>query len=593
MINSANHYTVSDILKTDAPLKYVVPKYQREYIWGKRDWENLFDDVFYNDPGHFLGSIICINRSTDALTLQEMEIVDGQQRLTTLSLLYAAIYSWLSNQEDLSEDEHHELLDLRLRLVLKTDRNVLRVEPSYQGQNNEDYRAKLAELGLGKDVEAPSYAGNRRIYRAFNYFLRRLDEVNEQGGPVFDRTRLQDFLLRVGQASLVKIEVSSHSDAFTLFESLNNRGVPLSAVDLIKNKLLAALEKKDIASIDENFDRWNSLLRNLGDDYTVQERFLRHYYNAFIHDEAIHVSGVSLATRSTIIKVYEELIDRDVEGLFQDLHEKAKLYGILANPEANGGSQATVEHFLDLERIGGAQAHVLLLYLMSRGDPQVVTDIAEFLVRYTVRRNLTDTPPTRDVPRIFMDLTEELRQHAPSEAPGIVRRHLTAAGNAASDDGFFERLKGDIYEDNTAVARFVLCRIEREQRTKETMTDLWARDRQGKYIWTVEHIFPQGQNIPRDWVNMISGGDAAKASQYRAEYVHKLGNLTLTGYNPNLGAKSFLEKRDRRDRAGKEVGYRNGLSLNHELVHRDRWRVEDIQRRTDELANMAMELFKL
>ena len=335
------------------------------------------------------------------------------------------------------------------------------------------------------------------------------------------------------------------------------------------------------------------MLRNLGDDYTVQERFLRHYYNAFIHEDGIRVTGVSLATRSNIIRVYEELIGRDVEGIFEDLYVKSKLYGSLANPEANGDSHEAVQHFLDLERIGGAQAHVLLLYLMSRGDPGAVADIAEFLVRYTVRRNLTDTPPTRDVPRIFMALTEQLREHATNEAPGIVRRFLTATGNAASDELFSERLKGDIYEDNTAVARFILCRMERERRTKETMTDLWARDRQGKYVWTVEHIFPQGQNIPKDWVEMVAGGDASKANQYRAEFVHKLGNLTLTGYNPNLGAKSFLEKRDRQDRSGKEVGYRNGLALNRDLVDRDRWTVEDIQRRTDELARQAMELFRL
>ena len=89
------------------------------------------------------------------------------------------------------------------------------------------------------------------------------------------------FLDKVSQACLVKIEVASHADAYTLFESLNNRGMPLTAIDLIKNKLLARLETTEPGKVDHYFDVWNKLLGYLGDDYSVQERFFRHYYNAF------------------------------------------------------------------------------------------------------------------------------------------------------------------------------------------------------------------------------------------------------------------------------------------------------------------------
>ena len=92
MIKSVNNYPVSQLFDIEANVVYVIPRYQREYTWGKNQWENLFDDLRENESGYFLGSIICINQSIDALSEQNLELVDGQQRLTTLSLLFAAVY---------------------------------------------------------------------------------------------------------------------------------------------------------------------------------------------------------------------------------------------------------------------------------------------------------------------------------------------------------------------------------------------------------------------------------------------------------------------------------------------------------------------
>ena len=139
----------------------------------------------------------------------------------------------------------------------------------------------------------------------------------------------------------------------------------------------------------------------------------------------------------------------------------------------------------------------------------------------------------------------------------------------------------------------MLCKIEESQQTKEKFTDLWKRDSSGDYVWTVEHIFPQGPNIPESWVKMIAGGDESKAKEYREQHVHKLGNLTITGYNSKLGNKSFVEKRDRKDAAGKFVGYKNGLHLNSELREKDSWTVGDIGARTKALVEQALKLFSI
>lgn len=341
---------------------------------------------------------------------------------------------------------------------------------------------------------------------------------------------------------------------------MNNRGEPLSALDLIKNKLLAVLEKQQADNIDENFKKWNRLLKNLTDNYSIQERYLRQFYNAFKFKDAIFVKGATLATRSNIIQIYEKLIDKDAKAVFGDLFEKSKLYNWIIAPDDDALAPKVAQQFRDLERIGGAPAYVLLLYLLADRSSADIAAVSEFLVKFLVRRNLTDQPPTRDLARNFIALIDVLRSQPTTDALEIIPEEFRKQGWIAPDDMFRAKLEGNLYEENVDATRFVLCKIEESHQTKEKFTDLWKHDSQGDFIWTVEHIFPQGLNIPDSWVKMIAGGDLTKAKELRELHVHKLGNLTLTGFNSKLGNKSFVEKRDRKDAAAKFVGIRAGCT---------------------------------
>ena len=590
MITSAKDYPVLDILKSDANVKYVIPKYQRSYIWGKWNWEVLFDDIVESDGGHFLGSIICIDHGLDALRTRPLEMIDGQQRLTTLSLLYAALYKWIKSRDDLTEEQRLELLNLKRRLVLKDDQTSLKLEPSYQSSNYQDYMAALQEAGILSDVPIPPGAGNRRIIQAYRYFWDRLNN-----GDVWNLYSVLELLDKVNGAVMVKIEVNSHSDAFTLFESLNNRGVPLSALDLIKNKLLAELEKQKIDTIDVNFYKWNHLLENLSEDSAVQQRFLRQFYSAFKYKEKVGVEGIGRATRSTLIRIYEKLIDSRAKWIFEELCDKGKVYNRLVNSSNEANSKEVEILIQNLDRIGGVASYSFLLFMLSELNPsnEEIVSVLNTLIPYFVRRNLTDKPPTRDLDQIFIDLNSLCLKSQESGMPDIVKGFLSNPVRCASDEDFKKKLSGDIYEDNVGVTRFILCSIEEYHQTREKLTDLWKRDEKGHYIWTVEHIFPQGENIPQPWIDMIAGGDKQKAEEYRKQYVHKLGNLTLTGYNSKLGNKSFEEKKNRTDRDGNDVGYLNGLFLNKSLCQKDGWTIEDINCRTDQLVVEAVELFKI
>src|SRR5699024_8974809 len=114
----------------------------------------------------------------------------------------------------------------------------------------------------------------------------------------------------------------SHADAFTLFESLNNRGVPLTPIDLIKNTLLAQAERTPGTNLDDAYDQWREWLTLLGDDYKTQERFFRYFYMAMRGESDIAVPGITVATKSNLIRIYEELITRDVKTLMSRLTEE-------------------------------------------------------------------------------------------------------------------------------------------------------------------------------------------------------------------------------------------------------------------------------
>ncbi len=592
MIKSVYNYPVSTLLDIESGVVYAIPRYQREYTWSRAQWDALFDDLLENEPNYFLGSIICINQSQDALSVQSLELVDGQQRMTTLSLLLAAIYQSFRVLPNLGMEQQIELYNLKHKLVLKKKSDQPRLIPQVQNYNQQDYFAVLGKAGILDDVEQVQHAGNRRVLKAYRHFLWRIEQyLQELSEPV---AGLQALLDKVNTATLVKIEVAGHSDAYTLFESLNNRGVPLTAIDLIKNKLLAVLEAKDSGSIDKHYNRWKKVIDALGDDYAVQERFFRQYYNAFKSDLKDIVS-VPVATKSNLMQVYEKLIAHDAESFLQAMIRLSAHYAQIVGYRAVPEQPKLSGLLLSLDRIQGAAAYLLLMVLFERKDTleleqEHLEQVVHFLIAFFVRRNTTDLPPTRDLTRIFMDVAETVLALKGQAVVSHIQQRLT--GESASDEQFEKSLKGPIYEDNKAVCRFVLCALEESRMTVETRVDLWAL--KGKqYVWTIEHIFPQGENIPDTWVQMIANGDAALAEQHRQTYAHCLGNLTISGYNSALGNKSFAEKQSRLDSQGRKVGYNNGLHLNQALVNETSWTVDKLKARTDLLVQEVLQKYPL
>ena len=613
MIKTVDQTTVADIFSINSDKVYRIPKYQREYTWGINDWDALFNDVIENDYGYFLGSYICVN--SGSLNGTVLEVIDGQQRFSTLSLLLTALYEKLSALEGQMElEDKTDLSNLRSELANKkqiltaagrkfdyTQRLILQK----QNMNDEDFSYILSEKGvISAKKSRPLNFGNRRIAKAYRHFIKLIEddveEIKTENPNADDISALFSIKSKFEQAVLVGIEVDTNKDAYMLFESLNHRGVPLSALDLIKNTLIAQAATE--AEADNSYEIWKQILSNVGqDDYAVQERFFRQYYNAFreelnapykVPDKKYYLGY--LATRTTLLDIYEKMIKSDYGTLLDDLLAKSQKYSLIVNNSDE--EYAYTPALQDLERISGAPSYILMLYIMSNQAELGLTDdhlnsIIKTLITFFVRRNVTDVPSTRKLTQLFIDIITEAKLLQGDDVVNVIHDRLQAV--AASDELFEEKLRGSIYYENPEATRFMLCSIEAQHQTKEIYSDLWARDNSKKYIWTIEHIFPEGENIPDAWVDMIAGGDKTLAKQYRSDYVHTLGNLTITGYNQNLSNMAFEQKRDRKSKdKTKDVGYRNGLYLNQDVVNEDTWTIKKITDRIDSIVKTLLDMYK-
>lgn len=598
MISSVQDYPVSHYFNPDAAQRFFIPKYQREYVWKPKDWEALFNDLEDSPKGYFLGSIICVNNQKDSMAGGRLELIDGQQRFTTISLLFCALYDRLKAHPDPDDDFNVELVNLKNRLFIKST-NQWRFEPSEQAQNKADFQKVLSDL-FPKLVVAPkglSYFGNRRIAKAYGYFRERLQPLTiEQALALLDKLKA---------AVLVKIEVPSHSDAFVLFETINNRGIPLSAIDIIKNNLLAELDKRPDYGIDRAFHEWKDLI-DLLPDPAVQERFLRQLYNMFKYLKRVEVKGCTRATRSNLITIYDTLLRKRPVRLFHALQAKGKIYSALINPavaKAEWG-ETTAGALQDLQRLGAAPAYAFLLWVSQVAQSQgwnegaALSRLAAFLTKWFFWRNLTDMPPTRELDPMFMelvaDLLKQLRRGAITDLDNFVRQANDWLQSRAAPENVCEsRLKGDVYLENYEATRFMLCKLEEAHQTRETKRDLWVHDTNDRPVFTVEHILPKTENLGPGWIAMLERAGKDTADAIRQHCAHQLGNLTLSGYNSKLGTMEFSKKRDRQSDKGDFIGYRNGLYLNCDLASRDDWNEPAIMARTDKMLKEVKSILSL
>ena len=581
MIKKASQSTVHALLsKNDDNTEYcyLIPPYQREYSWRKEQWDNLFDDIAENDVGYFLGSVICIVPDGEKTKLQEAQVIDGQQRFTTLNLLLLAVYSKIAGmiahpaaQAMIVTNRKYNLAWLQLYdYFLSGEQQQHRLTLSIQNNNKSDYAHQMLFV-FSKETErdAPTNFGNRRIAKAFKHFSGKIDaflqEHDDDTGKQVEA--LFNLLEKITSACVVRIDTEDATSAFILFESINNRGMPLTPVDLIKNSMIGTLNKPE-----ETNRTWQQLVNNLN-DYDVQVRYLRHFYQAFKPAGRIFnpESGKEKITKNDLIKTYTEIIKEKKDKVLTELVEQSEIYKVFAFPEdIDSDNRFTCYQgkLQDLKKLGTAPSHTLLLYLFVYYPEQDFSALLDYLEQWFMIRHLTNIPATNKLDSIFIEaVNTQLKGYDEDALIGSLSKELPNR----------ERIKQDLesttlYSDNPHLVRCILTYLEQKQRTRENRPDFWELTKNGKPVWSVEHIYPQKPK-------------AGEWPEDCKDRLHALGNLTLSAYNSNLSNRSFTEKAHipEADNDSNDIGLKSGnVKINDYLLEHvvdDQWSAERIDAR--------------
>ncbi|MGY6090503.1 DUF262 domain-containing protein [Avibacterium paragallinarum] len=571
MIHSANQITISALLSKDSggdTFQYVIPPYQRGYAWNKNQWDNLFDDLSENDNGYFLGSLIYILGEENKAT-----VIDGQQRLTTLNLLLLAIYEKLiplrSNPIITENDDYLEKVVATKKYFLYGEN--IRFIPSIQNNNKTDFEYLIRKIVKKDESNQPANFGNRRIAKAFKHFSERIDTIIKKD----DIKALFDFLDKVTSACVVRIDTKDETSAFVLFESINNRGVPLTPMDLIKNTMISSINNK---TAEETNLEWQKVVNNLS-DYDVQVRYLRHFYQAFRPIGLIFSpdKGKEKITKNDLIRTYTEVIKDNAENVLAELIKKSSIYKFLSYPENIQEKDELWSKYknklFDLKKLGIAPAYTLLLFLFEKYSQQNFANLLDYIEKWFMIRHLTDSPATNRLDEIFIRATET--QHNKYNEKSLfdeLQKELPSQERIKE-----ALLSKSLYEDNPALIRYILIYLEQQNRTAENKVDFWAVNQKGKAIWSLEHIYPQN---PKE-------GEWNEDCKYG---LHSLGNLTLSAYNSNLSNKSFDKKAEDKDKKDNIIGFKSGnVKINDYLRNKDKWCLEYIEERGNQLREIFLE----
>lgn len=583
--------SMQETLNPENLIVYEIPEFQREYAWGKDQWNALFDDIDSNDPGYFIGSIICISgKSTGQNDPIFFQVIDGQQRLTTISLLLLSILNRidindLAKNYGLRSKQLHMYNDA-IGMIRYDDENKKSYRLILQESNKQDFDYLVQKCLDKNESDKPPYFGNRRISLAYDHFAKRIAKMQEEDIMVL--------LEKAIQAKVVSINVEDETKAFLLFEALNNRGLPLSVIDLISTNVIKEATRHNIKK--ECYEKWMKMKRNLGDDPKVQERFLRQYYNSIIRNTE---NSATRAKRGNLLSLYKSVIEADCKNLVDDLLESSEIYARISTNKKCDEDDYYYNDLLDLNHAEGSTSFALLLYLIKNKsklalDDNTLSKIISTLVNFFLIRTLTEKPITRDLDDIFISIIDKIKEDSSCVYTTIVT--TLKINQDVSKEDIVKELQKDVYTEYQGATRFFLAYFETNSdgsKGKE-YDKYWQRDeKSGRLKWTIEHVLPETKgDLPDEWVKMLDPSqNKEKAKEIQNANMHRLGNLTLTPYNSELSNASLLSKQN----ASKEKGgYKTtNLFLNSNMNSSNvpaiktatKWTAEEINNRTDFLVS--------
>jgi uncharacterized protein with ParB-like and HNH nuclease domain/predicted transport protein len=543
--SSANLLTV-----IKGPKQFVIPIYQRTYSWQLAQCDQLLKDIIRiskddNLQGHFLGSIVYFQEDIHTISdVPKLLVIDGQQRLTTVSLLILALSHFLKNNPVELDTNANKLFNYYL---LNSDEdNDLRYKLMLTRGDKQSYINLLNEI--------PQEDTMNRVTENYKFFASRINEENVKA--------IYNGVLRL---FIVDVALEKDKDNPQLiFESMNSTGLDLSQADLIRNYVLMGQEIDLQTKLYENY--WFPMEQTFGNEYSTRfDGFMRDYLS------------VKTGKIPRIGEVYEEFklyinSDRSSESIEENVKDTfnfANHYSkIVLRKEKDKDLQEMFSNILKL-KVDVAYPFILPVYndyvhgLVSKDD---FISILKLVESYVFRRAICGIP-TNSLNKTFGNLyksvnTENYRESVQASF------QLLDSYKRFPDDTEFEKeiISKDVY--NFRSRNYLLSKLENFKRKEFVNVD----------EYTIEHILPQNQNLSEEWQNMLG----EEWQDIQKKYLHTLGNLTLTGYNSEMSDHSFARKKCI------EGGFDDSpLRLNTYLRTASQWTPLEIGERAGELSQKA------
>jgi len=525
--------------------QYVVPLFQRPYSWKKSEWQILWDDLIElceseNPRTHFMGSIVTIPTNSIPEGVSKYLLIDGQQRLTTIFILLCALRDYAKQTE--GEE-----------LVAEIDNTIL-VNPYKRGL---DY-FKLQPTQVDREVfhkliRSESQTENSGILECYSFFSKKIRQFQ------VDIYKIQKIICN--NLSIVSVVLGTNDDPYLVFESLNAKGRALTQADLIRNYFFMRIHSDTQELTYSQY--WEPMQNLLGEDLS---EFIRHYLTK---------NGIEVKQSEIYFQVKERINQGDALPHLQDLHKFANYYSKLLNPECEENLKIR-KYLIRINRLEVATVYPFLLncyddWMQNRITTDDFISIFQVLENFILRRFVCNVQ-TRGLNRTFALLYSQVVKDTVIASGSFVDRLKISlqSKDYPKDVVFKERLLDvKLYGSNrTGKAKLILETIEESFKHKEqaSLSNL-----------SIEHIMPQTLS---DWWKNHLGEDWALIYDL---FVHTLGNLTLTAYNPELSNSDFLTKRTEFQKSHLEV--------NRYFNDKEAWRRENIESRAEDLANLVINIW--
>lgn len=535
--------------------QFVIPIYQRTYSWTERECRQLWDDILRTGrseavSAHFVGSIVYIEKGLYQVSSQSpLLVIDGQQRLTTVTLILEALARHLGDSEPVDGFSAKKLRSYYLLNPLEDGERGFKLLLTQT--DKESLLALVQQKGQPVDHSL-------RINENFVFFE---DQVKHLG------TDLEALCQGLAKLVIVDIALSRDQDNPQLiFESMNSTGRELSQADLIRNFILMGLEPAHQTRLYQ--DHWRPMEVDFGQEgYGSHfDSFMRHYLTLKT-GEIPNVRAVYEAFKAHART--PDVAAGGVDAMVADIHAFAGYYCAMALGKENNKKLA--EAFRDLRELKVDVAYPFLLELYDDFINEKL-DSADFeaairLVEAYVFRRAVCAIPTNSLNKTFATFSKSLRKERYLESIQAHLLGLPSYRRFPGDEEFKRELAvRDLY--NFPRRSYWLRRLENHGRKERVPVD----------EYTVEHILPQNENLSAKWQEEL-GPDWQRI---REAWLHTLGNLTLTGYNSEYSDRPFAEKRDMKG------GFQESpLKLNEGLGALEAWNEVAIKTRAKQLAKMA------